>query len=105
MAVGTRQCSCYTYIQAAKKTERNLYDVWSQQARTDRWPKHYTKWSFDIRAPPKCKLCSQRSEHGSSLVSLTGSTWRQEDVVLLEPFWDSCDATACQMAWFWSNAP
>ena len=57
---------------AAKKTERNLFDVWSQQARTNRVPKHYTKWSFDIRAPPKCRLCSQRSEHGSSLVSLTG---------------------------------
>ena len=90
---------------AAKKTERNLFDVWSQQARTNRVPKHYTKWSFDIRAPPKCRLCSQRSERGSSLVSLTGSTWRQEDVVLLEPFWDSCDAMACQMAWFKSNAP
>ena len=90
---------------AAKKTERNLFDVWSQQARTNRVPKHYTKWSFDIRAPPKCRLCSQRSEHGSSLVSLTGSTWRQEDVVLLEPFWDSCDAMACQIAWFRSNAP
>ena len=90
---------------AAKKTERNLFDVWSQQAWTNRVPKHYTKWSFDIRAPPKCRLCSQRSERGSSLVSLTGSTWRQEDVVLLEPFWDSCDAMACQMAWFKSNAP
>ena len=73
---------------AAKKTVRTLlFDVWSLQARTHRLPKHYTKWSFDIRAPPKCRLCSQRSEHGSSLVSLTGSTWRQEDVVLLEPFW------------------
>ena len=90
---------------AAKKTVRTLlFDVWSLQARTNRMPKHYTKWSFDIRAPPKCRLCSQRSEHGSSLVSLTGSTWRQEDVVLLEPFWDACDAGDCQLAWFRSNA-
>ena len=89
----------------AKKTAPPRYDVLMLQQRTNRRPKHYTKWSFDIRAPPKCRLCSQRSEHGSSLVSLTGSTWRQEDVVLLEPFWDSCDATACQKAWFRSNAP
>ena len=90
---------------AAKKTVRTLlFDVWSLQARTHRLPKHYTKWSFDIRAPPKCRLCSQRSERGSSLVSLTGSAWRQEDVVLLEPFWDSCDAMDCQLAWFRSNA-
>ena len=61
------------------------------------------KWSFDIRAPPKCRLCSQ-PERGFSLVSLTGSTWRREDVVLLEPFWDACDAGACQLAWFRSNA-
>ena len=80
------------------------FDVLILQSRTDRKPKHYTKWSFDIRAPPKCRLCSQRSEHGSSLVSLTGSTWRREDVVLLEPFWDSCDAGDCQLAWFRSNA-
>ena len=26
------------------------------------------------------------------------------DVVLLEPFWDSCDAVDCQLAWFRSNA-
>ena len=93
---------------AAKKIALHsidIFDVQFQQAKTRRVPKHYTKWSFDIRAPPKCRLCSQRSERGSSLVSLTGSTWRQEDVVLLEPFWDSCDATACQKAWFRSNAP
>ena len=94
---------------AAKKTAQHLsdVDVWSlrtRQARTRRTPRHYTKWSFDIRAPPKCRLCSQRSERGSSLVSLTGSAWRQEDVVLLEPFWDSCDAMDCQLAWFRSNA-
>ena len=76
----------------------------SRQGMVNRAAKHYTKWSFDIRAPPKCRLCSQRSEHGSSLVSLTGSTWRREDVVLLEPFWDACDAGACQLAWFRSNA-
>ena len=90
---------------AAKKTVRTLlFDVWSLQARTHRLPKHYTKWSFDIRAPPKCRLCSQRAERGSSLVSLTGSTWRREDVVLLEPFWDACDSGDCQLAWFRSNA-
>ena len=89
---------------AAKKTAPLRLDVLMLQSRTKRKPKHYTKWSFDIRAPPKCRLCSQRAERGSSLVSLTGSTWRQEDVVLLEPFWDSCDATACQKAWFKSNA-
>ena len=76
----------------------------SRQGMVNRAAKHYTKWSFDIRAPPKCRLCSQRSEHGSSLVSLTGSTWRREDVVLLEPFWDACDAGDCQLAWFRSNA-
>ena len=97
---------------SAKKTVRpdHFDKLWARcaltnhQAKTDRTPQHYTKWSFDIRAPPKCRLCSQRSEHGSSLVSLTGSAWRQEDVVLLEPFWDSCHAFDCQMAWFKSNA-
>ena len=91
---------------SAKKTVRPEPFDWlsSHQRQTDRTPRHYTKWSFDIRAPPKCRLCSQRSERGFSLVSLTGSTWRREDVVLLEPFWDACDAGACQLAWFRSNA-
>jgi hypothetical protein len=92
---------------AAKKTALlpvDIFYVQYHQARTRRRPKHYTKWSFDIRAPPKCRLCSQRSERGFSLVSLTGSTWRREDVVLLEPFWDACDAGACRLAWFRSNA-
>ena len=91
---------------SAKKTVRPEPFDWlsSHQRQTDRTPRHYTKWSFDIRAPPKCRLCSQRSERGFSLVSLTGSTWRREDVVLLEPFWDACDAGDCQLAWFRSNA-
>ena len=90
----------------AKKTVTTAHvnALLTHQRWTDRMPRHYTKWSFDIRAPPKCRLCSQRSERGFSLVSLTGSTWRREDVVLLEPFWDACDAGACQLAWFRSNA-
>ena len=64
----------------------------------------FLSFSSVVLFPKKNRLCSQRSERGSSLVSLTGSTWRQEDVVLLEPFWDSCDAMDCQeMAWFKSN--
>ena len=50
-------------------------------------PRHYTTWSFDIRAPPKCMQCQQRSEFGYNLVSLRGRSWKQEDVTLLEPFW------------------
>ena len=41
---------------------------------------------------------------GYPAIRIQALTWRQEDVVLLEPFWDSCDAIDCQMAWFKSNA-
>ena len=59
----------------------------SRQGMVNRAAKHYTKWSFDIRAPPKCMQCQQRSEFGYNLVSLRGRSWKQEDVTLLEPFW------------------
>ena len=40
---------------------------------------------------------------GYPAIRIQALTWRQEDVVLLEPFWDSCHRFDCQMAWFKSG--